>query len=296
MALPIGGKWRIDSHVSVNGTSETVTYTPVHSTFPVDPLWQVSAQPRYTPGYMARRDSWDTTGGTFTCSLLNTPGSGYTYNLGPTLTTMVWTETDGTEHTLREVATTGAPEDPQATATCQTNPTTGGFNRGTVFEADDGTAMTFIADSAVYDAITPNQKGQDTLNVVTGWLILKDGTRYQTDSTGRVIKIRDRTGNQTSLQYVSPGLVVTDSMGRQTTVSYSSGAGSPDVISYTGAGRPGAFDQRSLRFAYESGFADAGSAAFPDDFLRRDIHSGIRGLKDYSGRQQPVRFLVQQLR
>jgi hypothetical protein len=237
MVLPINSKWKIDTHVNGIDTS----FVPLLTGAPLATAWQPLAPPRYSPGVLSRRDSWDETGGSRTCPVSGMPGGGYGINYDATLTTIVWTGADGTEHTLRDVGTSGVSQTVaiQSNPPCSTDPYNNpiyGFNRGTVFESDDSTAMTFVADSAVYDAITTIRKKADSSTSsggVSGWILFKDGTRYYIDSTGKVTLIEDRVGNKTTLDYTS-GLKVTDSLGRQTIVSYA-GTGTPDVISYTGA-------------------------------------------------------------
>jgi RHS repeat-associated protein len=126
-----------------------------------------------------------------------------------TLTRLTFTTPDGTEYELRDQATNGQP---LYRTGCFT-----GASRGTVFISADGTAMTFIADSPIVDYV-----GIAAQTIApSGYLMLRDGTRYRIDN-GAVTWIRDRNGNRITFAYPSTSneLVVTDSLNRQVTVTY----------------------------------------------------------------------------
>jgi YD repeat-containing protein len=96
--------------------------------------------------------------------------------------------------------------------------------RGKVFVTGDGTSATFISDSDIYDSAWVNSE----TFYPSGYLLLRDGTRYRID-TGSVSWIRDRNGNKITF---SPNGTITDALKR--TVTYSSGE--PDVITSKGFG------------------------------------------------------------
>ena len=149
------------------------------------------------------------------------PKSETDFHQSQTLTRMTWIEPDGTEHEFHDVANSGgAMPSTDPLYNCQTNPLTGGPNRGNVFESDDATAATFISDNTIYDAITTSNHFQFAGEGVSGWLLFSDGTRYQTDTYGNVIQIVDRNGNYTTLQYggsaCASAICITDSLGRTT--------------------------------------------------------------------------------
>ena len=196
---------------------------------------------RYSPGRLIRRQVADETAAVYTC----TTGLGYkTVYTGQTLTRLTWIETDGTEHELKDVfplvqgqplpTPTPLPESYNCLHYSLT--TQPGPSRGTIFVSDDATAMTFIADSAVYDYASPQHPGMSGSGV-SGWLLFKDGTRYQTGPDGSVIAIVDRNGNTTNFSYGVSGFTATDSLNRTTTVTYGSITGpATDTIQYPGAG------------------------------------------------------------
>src|SRR6266404_4749323 len=124
-----------------------------------------------------------------------------------TLTRLTFTTPDGTEYELRDQATNGQP---LYRTGCFT-----GASRGTVFISADGTAMTFIADNPIVDYV-----GIAAQTIApSGYLMLRDGTRYRIDN-GAVTWIRDHNGNRITFTYPSNGLVVTDSLNRQVSVTY----------------------------------------------------------------------------
>lgn len=140
------------------------------------------------------------------------------------------------------------------TVTCIGGSVTGAYsyyNRGTEFVSTDGTTMTFIADSAVMDNLTGSYP-------VSGYLYLKDGTRYRIEN-GRPRWISDRNGNLVRLErctsaahdtepanpctdssadkdpYDRPVRIV-DPLGRTVTISYATpGGGTEDRITFQGA-------------------------------------------------------------
>ncbi|HEY7304654.1 MAG TPA: hypothetical protein VH601_11090, partial [Bryobacteraceae bacterium] len=128
-----------------------------------------------------------------------------------TLTRGTFTAPDGTETEFVDQQTNGTPEPP-------------GYNRGTVFIADDGSYAKFTSSSAISDTTSC---GAGTLSA-TGTLILRDGTTY-TISGGSTTQIRDRNGNITAISSTR----ITDSLNRAYTLSTSS---SQSQIQYSGAG------------------------------------------------------------
>ena len=125
-----------------------------------------------------------------------------------TLTRLTFVAPDGTEYELIDKLTGGQIR----TSFCWAG---NGFSRGTVFVSADGTSMSFVSDAIIYD----NQFGGAVPFYPTGYLMLRDGTRYRIVN-GRISWMRDRNGNQLSFTYPSAlGMVVTDSLGRQVTVT-----------------------------------------------------------------------------
>jgi RHS repeat-associated protein len=142
-----------------------------------------------------------------------------------TLTRITFTAPDGTEYELRDQLTNGQPVPPQ----------TGGFNRGHVFVTADGTAATFYADLDIYDDPT---NGQGFYNDrPAGYMLLADGTRFRVED-GKIVWMRDRNGNKVSFSYdlYRRVTLVTDSLGRQVTITYPASGVTYILISFTGFG------------------------------------------------------------
>ncbi len=105
-------------------------------------------------------------------------------------------------------------------------------SRGTVFITTDGSAATFISDTTIYDQpISPNP-GEI---YPSGYFLLRDGTRYRIDN-GLVSWLRDRNGNKLIFAYDGNNRVstITDSLNRQVSITYNTGPGTSDQISYKG--------------------------------------------------------------
>ena len=108
---------------------------------------------------------------------------------------------------------------------------TNGFNRGRVFTTSDGGNAVFTSDSDIVDSAT----GPNNDVFVSGYLVMRDGTRYRLDNS-LVTWMRDRNGNKVTFAYdVYLRLAsVTDSLNRQTTITYSDGTIPYDSITLKG--------------------------------------------------------------
>jgi RHS repeat-associated protein len=128
------------------------------------------------------------------------------------LTRLTFTAPDGTEYELRDQATGGKPFNVHA-ETCAG----GAINtaRGPVFVSADGSAMTFVSDSAIQEGIGTG------VYYPTGHLLLRDGSRFRIEE-GVVKWIRDRNGNRLDFTYDEFKQVteIVDSMKRKITISY----------------------------------------------------------------------------
>jgi RHS repeat-associated protein len=146
-----------------------------------------------------------------------------------TLSRITFSMPGGTEFELRDQQTNGQP----LTSLCNQ-----GANRGKVFVTADGTAATFISDTDIIDSTAINLAGPHGFTV-SGYLMLRDGTRYRIDS-GAVTWIRDRNGNMLRFAYTSSSMTITDSLNRTVTVNYNVSDVAPyglcDQIIYTGFG------------------------------------------------------------
>lgn len=126
-----------------------------------------------------------------------------------TLSRITFSMPGGTEYELRDQQTNGQP----LTASCNQ-----GANRGKVFVTADGSAVTFISDTDIIDNTAINLVGPRGFSV-SGYLMLRDGTRYRIDG-GNVTWIRDRNGNTLRFAYTSSSMTITDSLNRTVTVNF----------------------------------------------------------------------------
>jgi RHS repeat-associated protein len=158
-----------------------------------------------------------------------------------TLSRITFSMPGGTEFELRDQQTNGQP----LTSLCNQ-----GANRGKVFVTADGSAATFISDTDIIDSTAINLAGPHGFTV-SGYLMLRDGTRYRIDS-GAVTWIRDRNGNMLRFAYTSSSMTITDSLNRTVTVNYNVSDVAPyglcDQIIYTGF----AGGQRIIRVSHTS--------------------------------------------
>jgi RHS repeat-associated protein len=148
------------------------------------------------------------------------------------LTRMTFKTADGTEYELRDVQTGGQPL--RGIGPCASG---GGASRGTTFISSDGTAVTFISDTAIVDNITIASVAR--LFYPSGYLMLRDGTRYRIDN-GTVTWLRDRNGNKVSFAYAGDSMIVTDPLNRKVTVNYNVNDVAPyglcDQVIFKGSG------------------------------------------------------------
>lgn len=145
------------------------------------------------------------------------------------LTRLTFLAPGGTEFELIDQANNGQP----LPFTCGASQ---GASRGTVFVTADGSAATFISDTTIFDTTSQNS----TTFTPSGYLMLRDGTRYRIDA-GKVSWIRDRNGNKLSFTYVGTKVSsITDSLNRQINISYSVADVAPygtcDQITFKGFG------------------------------------------------------------
>lgn len=208
--LPITGKWRVsDVAIPQIGGGFTHRYLPLQS-------WWENNERKYSPGTMAGRqagfDEMQCPDGTKV----------FPYSI----TRLTFTAPDGTEYELRDQLTGGQPAN---NGSCNySNPQ----SRGTIFITVDGSAATFVSDTTIYDQpISPNPSEI----YPSGYFLLRDGTRYRID-IGLVSWVRDRNGNKLTFTYDSSNRVstITDSLNRQVTITYNTGPGTSDQITYKG--------------------------------------------------------------
>jgi YD repeat-containing protein len=230
MMLPIERNWQAIHTVSPICNQYGCDYgATAYHTYTAYIDWWNGLKPGYGPGVLIGRKT-----GKFP---LNLPCSPPPWQF--TLTRLTFTAADGTEYELRDKNSGGA--------SLSNN---GGCNgpgpsRGTEFSSTDGSAVTFVSDSTIYDASYGN-----AMFYPSGVLVMRDGTRYRIDN-GRVSWIRDRNGNKTSYTYDIYNRITssTDSLNRQVTITYAVTT-NPDYDEIVFKGSGGA--NRSLRIYYAS--------------------------------------------
>jgi YD repeat-containing protein len=160
-------------------------------------------QPGYGPGVLlGRRAATDGD-----CGINFSPEIRYT------LTRLTFIAADGTEYELRDQSTQGKPQTLELQCVLEEVPTLG---RGKIFVTADGTAMTFVSDTAIEDHITYGE-----VIYPTGYLFLRDGTRFRVEG-GLIKSLTDRNGNVLNFSYdqYNRVSVITDSINRTVNVAY----------------------------------------------------------------------------
>ena len=228
MTLPIEQKWIIKKG-QLNPLTGTYPLTP-------NPNWWQGIKPGYGPGVLQGRRT-----GYGQYPFENYCGS-VPNVFDQTLTRLTFTTADGTEYELRDQLTNGTPGNVFDVPCDKT-----GTSRGKVFVTVDGSAATFISDTTIYDYKWLDISLSNRLIYPSGYLMLRDGTRYRIDS-GKVSWIRDRNGNKIKVESGT----ITDSINRTVTISLDDGVRHYDEISYSGfpgyAGGAG----RTIRVWYDS--------------------------------------------
>src|SRR4030095_10063594 len=119
--------------------------------------------------------------------------------------------------------------------------------------------------------------GVTPLNFPSGYLLLRDGTRFRIDEYGRCVWMRDRNGNKMSFSYSSDGVTrltgITDSLGRQVSINhiYINGKIVERKIDFKGFGAA----PRTIRIQY----TNLGNALRSGYFLRteKDLFPQLNG-------------------
>jgi RHS repeat-associated protein len=241
-------RWR------VRRVNQTCTNCQGYNYYPI-PNWWNGIEPGYSPGVMQSRTV--TTGPS--CTGGSPPESA--------VTKLTFTGADGTEFELTDTLTHGLPQDvPNCTQ---------GLSRGSTFTTTNGEAATFISCTPtgtlipIYDLINTG------INTVSGFLMLRDGTRYRIDS-GKVSWLQDRNGNKITFTYdASFGrlIKVTDSLNREVNISYANFTNILyDTITYRGFG--GTY--RTLKIHY-SDLASRLRSDFPDTLSYHDLFPTLDG-------------------
>src|SRR5689334_13319293 len=224
MTLPIEQKWRIHTnaiYLIVYNDGGGPPLPEPHVTYLHFPTanWWSGFKPGYGPGVLQGRV------GQFDAQVC--PDG--TMRAGATLTRFTFTAPDGTEFELGDSKSGGAAA---GVGICDQT----GFNRGKIFVTADGSAATFISDQDIVDYIIVPNGGNDLI-YPSGYLLLRDGTRYRFDN-GVVTWLRDRNGNKVTFTYDSfkRSTVIKDSLNREVTVTYATSTVPYDEIAYKGFG------------------------------------------------------------
>jgi len=221
MTLPIEQKWRIHVqplyfYVYNDGGTDPLPEPQVSRIYFPTANWWSGIKPGYGPGVMQGRVAQ--------LDAQVCPDS--TMRAGMTLTRLTFTAADGTEFELQDTKTGGMAK---VVGICDQT----GFNREKIFVTADGSAATFISDANIVDNISLSSD----VFLPSGYLLLRDGTRYRFDN-GTVTWQRDRNGNTVSFIYDSfkRATLIKDSLHRQVTITYATSTVLYDEITYKGFG------------------------------------------------------------
>ncbi len=214
-------------------------------TYDYNQIWQVDRMTPENSSYTyqwASPDGWTSTAGLgpgfmavrtqaaqkVTCPL----GTPQMEKWSQSQTRLTFTSSDGTEYEFLDALNSGSI---LTNDIC--NPYQNYNHRGKLWITKDGSSATFITDSDIYDNQSNPNAGQMATQTtmyapVSGMMILRDGTKYRIDN-GNVSWIRDTNGNKVTFTSTASEFIVTDSLGRQ--VSVTKGV-EPTVINYKGVG------------------------------------------------------------
>ncbi|HEY0172370.1 MAG TPA: RHS repeat-associated core domain-containing protein [Pyrinomonadaceae bacterium] len=210
ITLPIERKWRVEHKVTDPsiGCGGCEQFLPEHNYRP-ETDWYAALKPGFSPGVLLVRPTGLDPLRTGSCQ------GGYL----KTLTRLTFVAPDGTEYELRDTRFGGSPR--PALVSC-----TEGENRGREFVTADGSSATFVSDADIKDRGLPLPDADGVVIDVSGYLYLRDGTRYRIGHN-RVEAIRDRNGNEVRYYYSvpaegQPGVYVekaVDSTGREVIIN-----------------------------------------------------------------------------
>ncbi len=184
-------------------------------------------KPGYSPGVMQIYRSGF---GDLACEVYGDPNPPHYYE--QTMTKLIFTTSDGTEYEFQGTQGSGSGGSANVYFCDFTNY---GFNRGKIFRSTDGSGMTFISDQNIYDLKVVGTGDSSFPSQATGYLLLKNGTRYWIDE-GYVRWVRDSNGNLMTFTYNGGVLqFINDSIGRTVEIQSSGSAcGGFDDFIYSG--------------------------------------------------------------
>ncbi|MGD0048115.1 MAG: RHS repeat-associated core domain-containing protein [Bryobacteraceae bacterium] len=216
LILPIESHWYVQTITAeacgASTSSSNLNCQRYTGYLPLNESWQAD-EPNIVQGAMQMKGTGDV------CKQETTGPNNIVYQWNSTLTRLTYTGPDGTEHDFRDQNAGGVPVQTSLGAS---------FDRGTVFQAFDGSDALFTSSSHITESsgnasnsscIFPSTNTANTVGV-TGMLQLKNGTTY-TLTTGFVTQIEDRNGNTLSVgnQYGTYPLSITDGLNRLITIS-----------------------------------------------------------------------------
>jgi RHS repeat-associated protein len=227
MMLPFEQQWQIQTVPVPTCNQSGCTYYESDIRYPVNPEGWGGAVAGFLPVGVGGRQSGSDASTAEGCSLPF---------FTKTLTRLTVATADGTEFELRDVLNNGQP---MSGGGCH-----GGPSRGKVFVTADGSAATFISDTEIFDE--RQATGVTYVFKPTGYLLLRDGTRYRIEN-GAPKWIQDSNGNEVTFSN-PPELggnvtAIDDSLGRRVTIGPD---GTTIVITFKGAN--GA--QRTIKIYY----------------------------------------------
>jgi YD repeat-containing protein len=242
LQLPIESHWRVETSTYAYNCPQCQFGTAY---MPVNLPWD-GGVPIMVGGKLVQRSLGDT------CAPGGDIAPGRWWN---TLTRLTLILPDGTEHEFRDLNTGGlkqgileadAPNPPN-----NLNDFTARFDRGTMFQALDGSAALFVSNNDVLDYPRGGCQATTASNgsimpVGDGVVYLRDGTRY-TVANGYVRQIKDRNGNLLALpDPTAYPQTITDGLGRDITIT---APGATQTITYPGTG--GSNDSRQVTITYD---------------------------------------------
>jgi hypothetical protein len=232
LMLKIEHKWRVEHVVHPNNCGPNGCSSYDKYWFQ-NPSWWEGISPGYGPGVLQGRVA----GISRACPETGTQGYAKTR--------LTFTGGDGTEYEFVDQLSNGQPA-------FMGSGCFDGNNRGRVWVTNNGENATFISDTDIFENL------QTHLIYPSGYMILKDGTRYRID-VGLVSWIRDTNGNEVTFIYSGTRVTsITDSLNRVVTISYGASFSDPDTITYkgaNGASRTIIIGHTNLGSALRSGFS-----------------------------------------
>jgi RHS repeat-associated protein len=282
--LTIGGRGEAGYTMTlpVPASFYSVAYNPgpVNYGWFLTPTWTPNGP--LTPGYLELRANVSVG------SCGSGPGEGQNTDM-----ILVFSDQNGTEHTLIDTVNYGAPYQGVG---CSGGPTP---NRGSQFIATDGSNIVFTSNGAVADVSTVIGGSAYFAGAQNGQLYFPDGRAYEVQG-GFITAIRDRNGNLVTLNYEYAStlgtvgdtnthllLSVTDSLGRMANINWPANDTGCTTISYRNMGYK--FCQATLDAALvRPDLLDGGSLSNAQTALLNLEGTGVAPLQWAPGGFEPI--------